>query len=104
MGGLKRDTNKDELEAYFSKFGKVRKLDLVMDPQADNKNRGFAFVQYENVESCEMACQLQYHSIDGHSVEVKRAVLKPPGTEFYIKSACMCRIDNLNHPPTILKV
>jgi hypothetical protein len=51
-----------------------------MDPQAGGKNRGFAFVQYETVESCEMVCRQQYHTVDGHQVEVKRAVLKPPGS------------------------
>ena len=79
VGGLKRETTKNDLEDYFSHFGKVRKLDLVMDPQEPNKNRGFAFVQYETVEACELACGQQYHTIDGHKVEVKRAILKPPG-------------------------
>jgi len=50
-----------------------------MDPQEQGRNRGFAFVQYETVEACEAACQQQYHNIDGHKVEVKRAILKPPG-------------------------
>lgn len=79
IGGLKRDTTKHGLEKHFSQFGKVRKLDLVMDPQSDARNRGFAFVQFETVEACEAACQRQFHTVDGHSVEVKRAVLKPPG-------------------------
>lgn len=79
IGGLKRDTTKHGLEKHFSQFGKVRKLDLVMDPQSDSRNRGFAFVQFETVEACEAACQRQFHTVDGHSVEVKRAVLKPPG-------------------------
>merc|ERR1712050_195247 len=70
---------KNDLENYFNSFGKVRKLDLVMDPQEQGRNRGFAFVQYETVEACEAACQQQYHNIDGHKVEVKRAILKPPG-------------------------
>jgi RNA recognition motif-containing protein len=79
VGGLKRETTKQDLEAYFSNFGKVRKLDLVMDPQDQGRNRGFAFVQYETVEACEGACGQQYHTIDGHKVEVKRAILKMPG-------------------------
>jgi len=89
VGGLKRETTKHDLEAYFSNFGKVRKLDLVMDPQDQGRNRGFAFVQYETVEACEAACGQQYHTIDGHKVEVKRAILKPPG------------LNNMNDTPGI---
>lgn len=89
VGGLKRETTKHDLEAYFSNFGKVRKLDLVMDPQDQVRNRGFAFVQYETVEACEAACGQQYHTIDGHKVEVKRAILKPPG------------LNNMNDTPGI---
>lgn len=57
------------------------KTPLLMDPRNPSKNRGFAFVQFEHIEGCERACRKgQFHNIDGHDVEVKRAVLKPPGS------------------------
>lgn len=81
VGGLKRDTERKSLVRYFNKFGSIKRVDLVMDPRNPSKNRGFAFVQFEHIEGCERACRKgQFHSIDGHDVEVKRAVLKPPGS------------------------
>jgi len=80
-GGLKRDTDRKTLMRYFTKFGQVKRVDLVMDPRNPGKNRGFAFVQFEGIDGCERACTRgQFHNIDGHDVEVKRAVLKPPGS------------------------
>lgn len=81
VGGLKRDTDRKTLMRYFTKFGQVKRVDLVMDPRNPGKNRGFAFVQFEQIDGCERACNRgQFHNIDGHDVEVKRAVLKPPGS------------------------
>lgn len=81
VGGLKRDTDRKTLMRYFTKFGQVKRVDLVMDPRNPGKNRGFAFVQFEGIDGCERACTRgQFHNIDGHDVEVKRAVLKPPGS------------------------
>lgn len=81
VGGLKRDTDRKTLTRYFSKFGPIKRVDLVMDPRNPGKNRGFAFVQFEHIEGCERACNRgQFHNLEGHDVEVKRAVLKPPGS------------------------
>lgn len=52
-----------------------------MDPRNPTRNRGFAFIQFEYIEACEEACRFgQFHNMFGHDVEVKRAVLKPPGS------------------------
>ena len=81
VGGLKRDTERKSIVRHFGKFGSIKRVDLVMDPRNPSKNRGFAFVQFEHIDGCERACRKgQFHNIDGHDVEVKRAVLKPPGS------------------------
>jgi len=81
VGGLKRETDRKQLTRYFSKYGGIKRIDLVMDPRNPGKNRGFAFIQFEHIDGCERACRKgQFHNLDGHDVEVKRAVLKPPGS------------------------
>jgi len=81
VGGLKRETTRQQLNRYFSKFGPIRKIDVVMDPRNPTRNRGFAFIQFEYIEACEEACRFgQFHNMFGQDVEVKRAVLKPPGS------------------------
>ena len=82
VGGLKRQTTKKTLNEYFKLFGCVKRIDLVMDPKQPSRNKGFAFVHFSDVTGCERACEKgQFHEIDGREVEVKRAVLKPPGCE-----------------------
>jgi len=79
---LKESTTKQTLHTYFEKFGALKRVDLIMDNKSPGRNRGFAFVHYQDIQGCEQACQSgQFHKIDENRVEVKRAVLKQPGSE-----------------------
>jgi peptidyl-prolyl isomerase E (cyclophilin E) len=54
IGGLSDDVTADNLRAAFLPFGEVKSVDI---PRKDEKgkSRGFAFVQFEEVEDAEAA-------------------------------------------------
>lgn len=52
--GLSQWTDERKLEETFSKFGRLRKVDLVMDHRT-RKSRCFAFITFDNVESATAA-------------------------------------------------
>lgn len=49
VGGLKDEHTEDDLREYFSEFGAVTGVNIVMDKES-NKKRGFAFVEYDDYD------------------------------------------------------
>ncbi|EDO33389.1 predicted protein, partial [Nematostella vectensis] len=67
VGGLAHSTSKQDLEDYFTAYGKVVSVNLMVDPQTQ-KMRGFGFVTFESKDSVTKAADEHYHQINGKTV------------------------------------
>ncbi|KAG7260860.1 hypothetical protein CRUP_004285 [Coryphaenoides rupestris] len=75
LGGLKDETEESHLLEYFGQFGTVEKAEIISDKMT-GKKRGFGFVYFDDNDSADKAVLLKYHTINGHKVEVKKALSK----------------------------
>uniref|UniRef100_A0A8C4S9P5 Heterogeneous nuclear ribonucleoprotein A0a n=1 Tax=Erpetoichthys calabaricus TaxID=27687 RepID=A0A8C4S9P5_ERPCA len=75
VGGLKDDVEDEHLNDYFSKFGSIEKVEVISDKNT-GKKRGFGFVYFDDHDSADKSVVLKYHTINGHKVEVKKALSK----------------------------
>lgn len=58
----------DELKDYFSRFGPV--ADIIMPKVDVNKNKGFAFVTFQDRSSMNKALSSRTHEINGREVSL----------------------------------
>ena len=75
IGGLNKKTTDDTLKEHFSQYGELTDTVVMKDPETQ-VSRGFGFVTYatdEQVDACQLA---RPHTIDGRTVETKRAIPK----------------------------
>ncbi|KAE9551233.1 hypothetical protein FO519_005544 [Halicephalobus sp. NKZ332] len=63
-------TGKQQVEKYFSRFGKVEDVTLFFDAET-GLHRGFASVKFERPESATAAIQNKPHVIDGDLVGIE---------------------------------
>ncbi|XP_026774394.1 heterogeneous nuclear ribonucleoprotein A0-like [Pangasianodon hypophthalmus] len=75
VGGLKEDIEEKDLNEYFAQFGVIEKAEVITDKDT-GKKRGFGFVHFEDNDSADKAVVLKFHTINGHKVEVKKALTK----------------------------
>ncbi|XP_029918382.1 heterogeneous nuclear ribonucleoprotein A0-like [Myripristis murdjan] len=75
VGGLKDEIEPDHLTEYFSQYGVVEKSEVISDKESGRK-RGFGFVYFEDNDSADKAVLLKFHTVQGHKVEVKKALTK----------------------------
>ena len=73
VGGLPWDITTEKLQSHFDKFGRIQKLDLKMNEQT-GRPRGFAFIIFADTEAAETCMKQSVHNVEGHSVDVKRAI------------------------------
>jgi RNA recognition motif-containing protein len=73
VGGLPWDITTEKLQSHFDSFGRIQKLDLKMNEQT-GRPRGFAFIIFSDVEAAKTCLQQSVHTVEGHSVDVKRAI------------------------------
>ena len=73
VGGLKRDTRDEALEAYFSKWGQVADAFISKDA-VTGQSRGFAFVTFVDRQSVDDCLNNLPHEIEGKVVDAKRAI------------------------------
>lgn len=74
VGGLKQETTEADLRQYFSTFGTVRKIDVMIDRRT-NAKRGFAFVEFDDYDPVDKVILQGNHIIQGHDVTVKKGIL-----------------------------
>lgn len=87
VGGLKADIEEAHLQEHFSQFGPVDKVEIIAD-KGTGKKRGFGFVHFANHDAADKAAVVKFHPINGHRVEVKKAVPREdiqqsPGAKSY---------------------
>ncbi|XP_072482374.1 uncharacterized protein [Notamacropus eugenii] len=75
VGGLKSDVDENDLVKYFSRFGPVEKAEIKINKQSGRK-RGFGFVHFFDHNTADKAAVIKFHPIQGHRVEVKKALPK----------------------------
>ncbi|XP_017084365.2 RNA-binding protein 1 [Drosophila eugracilis] len=76
LGGLKECHNNDNIGEYFSQFGKVSTVKLILDNETGRK-RGFGFLDFENPASAEKALAQEKHLINMGAVVVKKSTQNP---------------------------
>lgn len=47
VGGIKEDTEEDQIRDYFEKYGKIECIDI-MEERSTGKKRGFCFVTFDD--------------------------------------------------------
>lgn len=75
VGGLASATTEQSLEAYFSQFGALTQVTIMMDRET-GRSRGFGFVEYTAFDAVSAVIANNSHQVDGKWVECKCAV--PP--------------------------
>lgn len=75
VGGLHYETGDESLFRYFEQFGRIESAQVMFNRETD-KSRGFGFVTFEDLSSVHNVMKFKVHTIDGKTVEVKRAVPK----------------------------
>lgn len=71
VGGLIQDIQEQDLREYFSRFGNVRRVDIMMDRNT-NVNRGFGFVEFDDYDPVDKAVLQSGHIIRGKDVTVRK--------------------------------
>ena len=69
IGGLNYSTDDVQLRRHFSAYGTVQDAVVMKDP-VSRRSRGFGFITFLDIESLEMAIQVEQHIIDGRKVRL----------------------------------
>jgi len=75
VGGIKDDTDEENLREHFSKFGEIEQIE-VMEDRETRKKRGFGFVTFADHDPVDKIVNQKYHTINGHNCEVRKALPK----------------------------
>jgi RNA recognition motif-containing protein len=72
IGGLSWQTTEETLRYYFSKYGELADVALMIDKKT-GKPRGFGFIKMMDPKAADVVMEHD-HTIDGRLVDVKRAL------------------------------
>lgn len=72
VGGLRSTILESDLQDYFSQYGRVRKIDVMVDRNT-NTMRGFAFVEFDDYDPVDKVVLQGNHAIKGQDVTVRKA-------------------------------
>ncbi|VDN47070.1 unnamed protein product [Dibothriocephalus latus] len=75
VGRLNPKTTKDDLLAYFSKFGTVKRVDIKLK-KATGESRGYGFVRFTDTNTLEDGVLEACHFLDGRRLNVQPARLR----------------------------
>jgi len=75
MGGVKDNVTETAVKEYFSTYGKVESVEMLVDKQT-GKKRGFGFVNFNDYDVVDKIVQTRRHTICGVSIEVLKAFSK----------------------------
>ena len=72
VGSLSYDVTSDDLQDFFSKYGQVAEVKLIIDRDT-NRSKGFAFITYVNPQGAQDALQADGEEIQGRKIRVNMA-------------------------------
>ncbi|MGH0163523.1 UNVERIFIED_CONTAM: hypothetical protein FKN15_065975 [Acipenser sinensis] len=75
IGGLNVQTTDEGLRQHFEQYGELTDCVVVQNQQLQ-RSRCFGFVTYSTAEEADAAMAGRPHTVDGHNVELKRAVAR----------------------------
>ncbi|XP_037068203.1 RNA-binding protein Musashi homolog 2-like isoform X2 [Pollicipes pollicipes] len=75
VGGISFQTTPEKLRAYFAPYGTILDVMVLKDP-ATNRNRGFGFVTFADLESVNKVLSQEEHMLDGKKIDPKLATPK----------------------------
>ncbi|TWW80837.1 Heterogeneous nuclear ribonucleoprotein A3 [Takifugu flavidus] len=70
VGGIKEDTEEDQIRDYFEKYGKIECVDI-MEERSSGKKRGFCFVTFDDHDTVDKIVAQKYHTINLHNCEAR---------------------------------
>ncbi|KAF0988265.1 hypothetical protein HZS_538 [Henneguya salminicola] len=76
VGNVNKSTTDETFKTYFEKFGLMKDIILMKDPNNQSQNRGFGFVTPELVEVTDKILMEGTHQLDGRDLDIKRALPK----------------------------
>ncbi|KAL2918839.1 hypothetical protein HK105_201673 [Polyrhizophydium stewartii] len=79
VSGLSLEVRDDDLEKLFSKYGKINKCQVMVDPRT-KESRGFGFVDFESVVDADAALALDGAELLGRQIIVQKAKRGRPRT------------------------
>lgn len=72
VGNLSYDTTEDELRTYFSQFGNIQDIKLIID-FSTGRSKGFGFVTYTSDQDSESALAANGVELSGRKLKVNIA-------------------------------
>merc|ERR1739838_1034547 len=72
LGGISWNTTEESLSDYFSSFGQLESVKVITDRET-GRSKGFAFIVFYDQNDLESVLAQGTHTIDGRSVEPRRA-------------------------------
>jgi len=75
VGGISFQTTPEKLRAYFAPYGTILDVMVLKDP-ATNRNRGFGFVTFADIDSVHKVLSQEEHMLDGKKIDPKLATPK----------------------------
>eukprot|EP00080_Pristionchus_pacificus_P018526 PDM78546.1 helicase [Pristionchus pacificus] len=75
VSGIREEHTDEQLQDYFAKFGTIEKVDVIKDKMT-NKNRGFAFITFDDYDCVDQCVIMKSHQINGYRCDVKKGLSK----------------------------
>ncbi|CAL4068339.1 unnamed protein product, partial [Meganyctiphanes norvegica] len=72
LGGISWSTTEDSLYEYFGNYGQLESVKVITDRET-GRSKGFAFIVFADSNDLETVLAAGAHTIDGRSVEPRRA-------------------------------
>uniref|UniRef100_A0A914HN17 RRM domain-containing protein n=1 Tax=Globodera rostochiensis TaxID=31243 RepID=A0A914HN17_GLORO len=73
VSGVRDEHDEESFTRYFTEFGPVTKVEVITDKNT-NKNRGFAFITFDDYDPVDKCVLLKSHMINGFRCDVKKAL------------------------------
>ncbi|XP_073816424.1 ribonucleoprotein RB97D-like isoform X4 [Musca autumnalis] len=81
VGGLKAVHDEDALRQHFQQFGRILGVKVLIDRNT-GRNRGFAYIEFEDYDSADKAVAQQNHIIKHLRIDVKKSNYKPDPSKY----------------------